>query len=192
MAPCRSVRIVDLLHASEARPLSCEHGATSCMQTLRSQSVHVFGRLFASVALVPHYRRFCVRAGCVTCVRAKQFLRASEARSLACEQGLISCARTLKTEVLGATLRHVERLLRRRSNASVSSAGRWSRVASRLFARQWLMADGCGSRVAVLSLGRHSIVARNVCCVDVPAVWHVYLACRQRHSGHHRFRCVAP
>jgi hypothetical protein len=126
---------------TDCRSLACERSTTSCVQarrdllhaTLRSQSVHVFGRLFASVValVVPHYRRFCVRAGCVPCVRAKRFLRASEARSLACEQGLISCARTLKTEVLGATLRHVERLLRRRSNASASSAGRWSRVASR-------------------------------------------------------------
>ena len=125
---------------TDCRSLACKRGTTSCVRarrdllhaTLRSQSVHVFGRLFASVALVPHYRRFCVRARCVPCVRAKRFFRASEARSLACEQGLISCARTLKTEVLGATLRHVERLLRRRcSNASMSSAGRWSRIASR-------------------------------------------------------------
>ena len=88
---------------TDCRSLAFERGTTSCVRarrdllhaTLRSQSVHVFGRLFASVALVPHYRRFCVRAGCVPCVRAKRFLRASEVRLLTCERDLISFARTL-------------------------------------------------------------------------------------------------
>ena len=62
----------------------------------------------------------------------------------------------------GATLRRAEHLLRRLSNAFVSSAGRWSRFEVR------------GSQSAVSSLGRHTIVARNVCCVDVRAIWRVF------------------
>ena len=56
---------LDLLRASAARPFARERGAISWVRarrdllhaTLRSKSVHVFGRPCASVALVPHCRR---------------------------------------------------------------------------------------------------------------------------------------
>ena len=80
---------------------------------------------------------------------------------------------------MGATLRCVERPLRRRSNASVSLAGRWSRVAGRLgrgsmVAGRGPWVAGCGSRFAVPSIGRQTLVARNVCYADVWAVWHIF------------------
>ena len=49
--------------------------------------------------------------------------------------------------------------------------------------------DGRGS---FPSLGRHTIVARYVCYVDVRAGGVARLPCRQRHSDHHRLRCVVP
>ena len=65
-----------------------------------------------------------------------------------------------------ATLRRTERLLRRRSNASVSPVGRWSRADGR-----WSTVDWRGSSVAWAP----HYVARNFCCVDVQT-----LLCRQR------------
>ena len=78
------------------------------------------------------------------------------------------------------------RLLHRRSVSSVSLAGQWSRAGrgSRVAGRgstvagqwsgQWLLFAVRGSRVAVPSLRRHTIVARNVCYADVRVVWHVF------------------
>ena len=45
-------------------------------------------------------------------------------------------------------------------------AGQWS--------GQWLLFAVPGSRIAVPSLGRHTIVTRNVCYADVRVVWHVF------------------
>ncbi len=67
---------LDILRASAVRPFARERGAISWVRarrdllhaTLRSKSVHVFGRPCASVALVPHCRRaeerlLCRRSG---------------------------------------------------------------------------------------------------------------------------------
>jgi hypothetical protein len=112
---------------------------------------------------------------------------------------LIAHARTLNSEgvpSLGATLRRVERPLRRRLNASVSSAvdgrvwvdsrrsmvdGRWSRVVDRglrVTGRSSVARAPNSCRAERLLRGRSGGVAR--------------LPCRQRHSDHHRFRCVVP
>ena len=48
-------------------------------------------------------------------------------------------------------------------------AGQWSTVDGR---GSWIA--GCGSRGAVPSLGRQTLVKRNVCYADVRAVWHVF------------------
>jgi hypothetical protein len=80
---------------------------------------------------------------------------------------------------LGATLHRAGRLLHRRSVSSVSLAGQWSRAGrgstvAGQWSGQWLLFAVRGSRVAVPSLGRHTIVARNVCYADVRVVWHVF------------------
>ena len=101
----------------------------------------------------------------------------------ATSRGLISCTQTLNLErrsvFFGATLHRAGRLLHRRSVSSVSLAGQWSRAGrgstvAGQWSGQWLLFAVRGSRVAVPSLGRHTIVARNVCYADVRVVWHVF------------------
>ena len=110
---------------------------------------------------------------------------------------------------MGATLRRVERPLRRRLNASVSSAGRWLRVAGR-----WSRVDGRGSRVdsrrSMVDGRRSRVVDRGLRVTGRDSVARApnsrraerllrgrsggvaRLPCRQRHSDHHRFRCMVP
>ena len=65
--------------------------------------------------------------------------------------------------------------MQRRSVSSVSLAGQWSRAGrgstvAGQWSGQWLLFAVRGSRVAVTSLGRHTIVARNVCYADIQRV----------------------
>ena len=83
--------------------------------------------------------------------------------ALACEQGLISCARTLKTEgrsVFRAS-HYVAWNLHYVDVRTLPCRQRVDDRGSQIDGRR-SMVDGCGSRVAVLLLGRHAIVAQNV------------------------------
>ena len=132
-----------------------------------------------------------MRARRVPCVRARRFLRASEAQSLACKQGLISCVRTLNLErhsVLWAShsvARNVCCIYIR------TLPCRLSRVAGRVAGRgsindRWPMAAGCGSLARAPRYRR----AERLLCRRSGGV--ARLPCRQRHSDHHHFRCVVP
>ena len=125
-----------------------------------------------SIVRAPHYRCSYMRARRVPCVRARRFLGASEARPLAREQGLISCTRTMNLEGRSVfrvphyvALLSVRRVDVRTLPCRHRVDGRGSRVDGRRS-----MVDGRWLRVAVPSLGRHAIVTRNVCYVDVRAV----------------------